>query len=84
MYDINWSNRAKKQLRKIDITDRKRISDAVDLLADFENAVNVKRLVNHQYGYRLRVGRYRVLFDVQTQIKIVDVQEVTKRDDRTY
>ena len=70
MYDINWSNRAKKQLRKIDITDRKRISDAVDLLADFENAVNVKRLVNHQYGYRLRVGRYRVLFDVQTQIKI--------------
>ncbi|OFS84051.1 cytotoxic translational repressor of toxin-antitoxin stability system [Oligella sp. HMSC05A10] len=84
MYDINWSNRAKKQLRKIDITDRKRISDAVDLLADCENAVNVKRLVNHQYGYRLRVGRYRVLFDVQTQIKIVDVQEVTKRDDRTY
>ncbi|WP_311514606.1 type II toxin-antitoxin system RelE family toxin [Oligella urethralis] len=84
MYDINWSNRAKKQLRKIDITDSKRISDAVDLLADFENAVNVKRLVNHQYGYRLRVGRYRVLFDVQTQIKIVDVQEVTKRDDRTY
>lgn len=84
MYDINWSNRAKKQLRKIDITDRKRISDAVDLLADFENAVNVKRLVNHQYGYRLRVGRYRVLFDVQTQINIVDVQEVTKRDDRTY
>nr|WP_278976359.1 type II toxin-antitoxin system RelE/ParE family toxin [Oligella urethralis] len=71
-------------MRKIDITDRKRISDAVDLLADFENAVNVKRLVNHQYGYRLRVGRYRVLFDVQTQIKIVDVQEVTKRDDRTY
>lgn len=65
MYDINWSNRAKKQLRKIDITDRKRISDAVDLLADFENAVNVKRLVNHQYGYRLRVGRYRVLFDVK-------------------
>lgn len=84
MYDINWSNRAKKQLRKIDITDRKRISDAVDLLADFENAVNVKRLVNHQYGYRLRAGRYRVFFDVQTQIKIVDVQEVTKRDDRTY
>ncbi|WP_082145047.1 type II toxin-antitoxin system RelE family toxin [Oligella urethralis] len=71
-------------MRKIDITDRKRISDAVDLLADCENAVNVKRLVNHQYGYRLRVGRYRVLFDVQTQIKIVDVQEVTKRDDRTY
>lgn len=33
---------------------------------------------------RLRVGRYRVLFDVQTQIKIVDVQEVTKRDERTY
>lgn len=32
----------------------------------------------------LELGVIVFFFDVQTQIKIVDVQEVTKRDDRTY
>ncbi|MNO07198.1 hypothetical protein D3C81_2292950 [compost metagenome] len=45
---------------------------------------NVKVLSNHQYGYRLRVGNYRVLFDWDGGIKVVAVQEVKKRDERTY
>ena len=45
---------------------------------------NVIPLVNHQYGYRLRIGNYRVLFDWQDEIRIVEIQEVKKRDERTY
>jgi mRNA-degrading endonuclease RelE of RelBE toxin-antitoxin system len=45
---------------------------------------NVKALIHHEYGYRLRVGDYRVLFDWQSAIKIISVQEVKKRDERTY
>lgn len=45
---------------------------------------NVKSLINHGQGYRLRVGDYRVLFDWDGGIKIVNVQEVRKRDERTY
>lgn len=41
-------------------------------------------LTNHEHGYRPRVGRYRVLFDANQEIRIVDVQEVKKRDDQTY
>jgi mRNA-degrading endonuclease RelE of RelBE toxin-antitoxin system len=47
-------------------------------------AKNVKALTNHQYGYRLKVGNYRVLFDVENDIQIIDIQEVKKRDDNTY
>jgi mRNA-degrading endonuclease RelE of RelBE toxin-antitoxin system len=32
----------------------------------------------------LRVGRYRVFFNVHEQIEIVMVEEVKKRDERTY
>jgi hypothetical protein len=33
---------------------------------------------------RLRVGRYRVFFNVCERIEIVLVEEVKKRDERTY
>jgi len=44
----------------------------------------VKKLVNHEYQYRLRIGDYRVLFDWDGEIKIVEIQEVRKRNERTY
>lgn len=46
--------------------------------------MNIARLRHHQYGYRLRVGRYRILFDVDSNDRQILVQKVTKRDDRTY
>lgn len=36
----------------------------------------VKALRNHQYGYRLRVGSYRVLFDVLDHARVVSIEEV--------
>jgi mRNA interferase RelE/StbE len=47
-------------------------------------ARNVKVLVNHAYGYRLRVGIYRVFFDFDGAVRIVSIEEVKKRDERTY
>ena len=44
-----------------------------------------KALANHEYEYRLRVGNYRVLFNViDGQTRIVMIEEVRKRDERTY
>ena len=56
------------------------------MLVDFPGVagLDVKELRGHQYQYRLRVGRYRVLFDHDSGIKIVFIQEVKKRDERTY
>lgn len=84
MNAINWTAKAAKQARKLDRPVRLQILDAVDALADMPNCQNVKALTSHKYGYRLRVGNYRVLFDWDGAIKIVDIQEVRKRDERTY
>lgn len=84
MFKINWNKKAVKQLAKIDGQDRSRIANAVTALADLPNAQNVKALTNYEYGYRLRVGNYRVLFDADTVIRIVEIQEVKKRDGNTY
>ncbi len=45
---------------------------------------NVKSLTNHEYGYRLRVGSYRVFFEFEGAVRIVSIEEVRKRDERTY
>ncbi len=54
-------------------------------LVDLARARHVKALVGHDCGYRLRVGRYRVLFDViDSSPTIILIEEVKKRDERTY
>jgi len=45
---------------------------------------NVKALTNHRYQYRLRVGSYRVFFNFDGVVHIVYIEEVRKRDERTY
>ena len=85
MYSIQWQRKARKQVAKItDKTTRIDIEEAISTLSDLPTAKNVKALTHHQYGYRLKVGNYRVLFDADVAIRIIDIQEVKKRDDNTY
>jgi len=40
-------------------------------------------LIN-DYTHRLRVGDWRLLFNAFEEISIVSIEEVKKRDERTY
>ena len=85
MFKVAWKEKANRQLRKIrDQRDREAVYDAAGCLADWPECRNVKLLANHEYGYRLRVGRYRILFDVRDTVRIIEIQEVKKRDENTY
>jgi mRNA-degrading endonuclease RelE of RelBE toxin-antitoxin system len=82
---INWQPKAVRQLRKIDAHAGKQIRAAVSTeLLDLSKARNVKALTNHEYGYRLRAGNDRVLFDFDGAVRIVSIEEVRKRDEHTY
>lgn len=83
MNEIKWRKKALRQLRKIkDAKTRSTIKDAVGTLTNFPNCRNVKHLVNHPYDYRLRVGNWRVFFT--ESLEIIHIEEVKKRDERTY
>ncbi len=84
MNTILWARKAVKQLRKLDPQHQIAIRDGVTTLEGMPECQNIKSLINHPYGYRLRVGQYRVLFDWDGAIKIVQIEEVRKRDERTY
>lgn len=85
MNTVLWNPRTRKQLLKIkDVATRKRIYEDAQCLVAFPACHGVKKLANHRYGYRLRVGDYRVLFDYDGVVKIVSIEEVRKRDEHTY
>ena len=85
MKDVIWQPRAAKQLKKLgDRAAQTRILSATRKLSAFPGVANVKALTGHAYGYRLRVGDYRVLFNVFESIEVVSIEEVKKRDERTY
>ena len=86
MNEIFWHDRARKQMKKIPAHYREAIHEHVDQLNMFpeHHGLDIKELKNHRYGYRLRVGCYRVVFDHEDGIRIIRIQEVKKRDERTY
>jgi mRNA interferase RelE/StbE len=85
MNEIRWKPKAAKQANKIkEPTARQEIFDGIQALANFPNCAEVKALRNHEYSYRLRIGSYRVFFEFDGKVHIVSIEEVRKRNERTY
>jgi mRNA interferase RelE/StbE len=61
---INIRSSAIRDLKKLDKQTKERIHEKISELKFFPNIPNVKRLTNFEPAYRLRIGDYRVLFDV--------------------
>ena len=85
MNAIAWQAKALRQLRKVPPQSATEIRAVVSTeLTDMTTARNVKALVNHDYSYRLRVGNYRVFFEFDGAVHVVKIEEVRKRNERTY
>lgn len=79
--------RAVKQAKRIPHPERARIVGAAGKLGDWpacRDVLDIKPLKGHDHEYRLRVGRYRVLFDVEAGLRVISIEQVRKRDERTY
>ena len=78
-YTVGLKPRASKDLRRIQKQDASRIADALERLED-DLCGDVKRLTNFTPEYRLRVGQYRVLFEVENENEIVVYRIVHRRE----
>ncbi|HBF25506.1 MULTISPECIES: type II toxin-antitoxin system RelE family toxin [Nitrosomonas] len=85
MNRIIWKTKAIKQVLKLPRQTAQVIRDTVEeKLSVFPDCNSIKKLTNHRYPYRLRAGDYRVFFDFDGEIHIINIQEVKKRDETTY
>ena len=69
-YEVELKPRAMKDLRRISKPDAARVVDALEKLED-DLAGDVKRLTAFAPEYRLRVGDYRVLFEIDQNNHVV-------------
>lgn len=62
---VTIDDKAIKDLSNIQKSDAKKILSKIALLERFPHIPNTKKLTNFKPPYRLRVGNYRALFDVE-------------------
>ncbi len=78
---IEYTETARKQLKKLDKTKQKRILDYMDEVALLENPRSRgKALVENMRGlWRYRVGDYRVICEIQDAKIIISVLKIGHR-----
>lgn len=82
VYNLQISSKAKKDLRKIDKKVQKRIIKEVFRLKVDRHPQQFKPLVGTKIAqFRLRIGDYRVLYDVYDSDKIVLILGIGHRKD---
>ena len=80
-YELEISRTAKKQLLQIPQSDRARVVEAMQWLATAPYPKGARKLRGYDDVFRIRVGRYRVLYSVLDATVVVVVLKVGQRKD---
>ncbi|WP_044470472.1 type II toxin-antitoxin system RelE family toxin [Mannheimia massilioguelmaensis] len=86
MNQIYWTKKALKQLLAIDQRYVTAIRNKVNELKEFPNVtLDLKKMKSENNQYRLRVGDYRILFEIiHGEPTIINIQMVKRRTSTTY
>jgi mRNA interferase RelE/StbE len=71
----------RKDLRKLLSSAVDRIVEAVEHLAQNPFPHGVEKLSGSEHAYRIRLGDYRIVYEVVTELKLVEIQRVRHRKD---
>ncbi|MGV3559677.1 type II toxin-antitoxin system RelE family toxin [Larkinella arboricola] len=78
MYQLQISNRATKALEKLPDEVYIRLREAIKALADNPRPSGCKKLKGRK-GYRIRVGDYRVVYEINDGVLVVLIIDVGHR-----
>ena len=80
-YKIEWKNSAYKELQKLPRPMITRVVAAVSALANEPFPHGVKKLVGSEFSYRIRIGDYRVVYEVFADRLIIEIVRIRHRKD---
>ena len=80
-YRIEWKPSAAKELKRLPRDIVPRVVKAVGELADEPFPLGVVKLQGSQFTYRIRVGDYRVIYTVVTNVLVIEIVRVRHRRD---
>ena len=72
-YEVYLTRKAKKDLDELDPKNRRRVLEALTMLRDygFTPRLDVEKLRGYKNHYRLRVGEYHILFELEKPRKVI-------------
>ena len=80
MYLITLSRHAVRSPKRIDEGHRQAIRDRIDALARDPRAPELDvRKLSGRTGYRLRVGDWRILYEIDETVRIIAIEDVLQR-----
>jgi mRNA interferase RelE/StbE len=80
-YKIEWKRSAIKELEKLPRPMISKVVSAVNNLASNPYPEGVRKLVGSENSYRIRIGDYRVLYNIIKNMLIVEIIRVGHRKD---
>ncbi|MEB3229556.1 MAG: type II toxin-antitoxin system RelE/ParE family toxin [Leptolyngbyaceae bacterium] len=81
IYQVQLAPAAKRQIKKLDPATKKRVLDAIGKLATDPRPSGVVKLTAEENLYRIRVGSYRVIYEIEDQELVILVVKVGPRRD---
>lgn len=80
-YKIEWKTSALKELKNLDRSVIPRIVTAVESLSGNPRPSGVRKLQGSDYTYRIRVGEYRVIYEIADFRLLIIIVRVRHRKD---
>jgi len=80
-FNLQWRTSTKKDLRRIPRDAISRIVAEVAKLADEPLPHGSEKLTGSERTYRIRVGDYRIVYELLRDVKVVEIQRVRHRKD---
>jgi mRNA interferase RelE/StbE len=84
IYQIEIKKSVFKALRRLDRQTLDKVKKSIDKLAHDPRPFGYKKLVDEEGLYRIRVGNYRIIYEIHDQILLIVVLRVAKRNEDTY
>lgn len=80
-HEVQISRTAERQLGRLDRTARRRVAAAMLALAENPRPRGCRKLLGYDDVFRVRVGRYRLLYSVSDNTVVIVILKVGHRRD---
>lgn len=81
MYKIEFVASAAKEFRALETRMKQRITAAIDDLRQNPRPADSRKLRGHQRLHRIRIGSYRVVYEIDDQVELIRITRVRHRRD---
>ena len=83
-YKVDFTPEARRNLRRLPPQDLARLEPSIEALGDDPRPSGVRKIRGQLHTWRIRIGPFRVIYDIDDELALVVVLRVVRRSESTY